>query len=80
MGNFLDMLLKNYVFLEDITSKRPTNPIVDGLRKLYFDGSFSKNGSTIGVIIESLNSKIKPHSYKLAFECMNNQVEYEALI
>ena len=31
MDNFLDMGVGNYVFLEDITNKRPANIISDGL-------------------------------------------------
>lgn len=77
MDNFLDMGLKNYSILKDITNKRLVNPIVDGFWKLYFDGACSKNGSRIGVIIEILNSKMKPHAYKFAFEFKNNEVEYE---
>lgn len=80
MDNFLDMGLKNYVVLEDITNKRPTNPISDGLWKLYFDGALSRNGSDIRVIIEIPNSKMKPHAYKLEFECMNDEAKYESLI
>ena len=60
MDNFLDMGLGNYVVLEYITNRKPTDQIFDELWKLFFDGAYSKNGSGIGVIIESLNSKIKP--------------------
>lgn len=45
-----------------------------------FDGACSKNGSCIGVIIETLKSKIHPHAFKFQFECTNNEAEYEALI
>ena len=74
------MGLGNYFVLKYITNKIPTNPIFDGLWKLYSDGSYSRNGSGIRVIIEITNSKIKHHAYKLGFECTNNEVEYEALI
>lgn len=80
MDNFLGIGLGNYVFLEDIVNKRPVNPISDGLWKFYFDGAFSRHGSEIRVIIESPYSKMKPHAYKLEFECTNIEAEYEALI
>lgn len=80
MDNFLDLGLGNYVILEDITNKRPTSPISEGLWKLYFDDACSRNGAGIGMIVEIPNSKMKPHAYKLEFECTNNEAKYEALI
>ena len=80
MDNFLDLGLGNYAILEYITNKRLVSPIFDGLWKLYFDGACSRNGAGIIVLIESPDSKMKPHSYRLEFEYTNNEAEYEALI
>ena len=80
MDNFLDMCLGNYDIFEDITNKESTDQIVDGSQRLFFDAACSKSGSSIKVIIESLDSKIHPHAFKLQFECINNEAEYESLI
>ena len=80
MDNFLDMGLGNYVVLEDITNRRPTNQNSNRLWKLYFDGTFSRNGYGIEVIFENPSSKMKPRAYKLEFDCMNNEIEYVDLI
>jgi hypothetical protein len=44
MDNFLDLGLGNYVISEDITNKRSIGLISNGLWKLYFDGTCSRNG------------------------------------
>lgn len=79
MDNFLDTGLRNYVVLEDITNKKPTDQISYKLWKLFFDGAFFKNGLGIGVII-NLELQVKPYDFKLQFECTNNEAKYEALI
>ena len=80
MDNFLNLGLGNYVVLDDVTNLHRDNQIVDGLCNLYFDGSCSRNGFGIGVVIKGPDSKMHPHAYKLKFECKNNEAEYEALI
>lgn len=80
MDNFLDTGLGNYVVLQDVTNRRPTNEISNGIWKIYFDGACSKNGSGIGLIIEIPNAKINTHAYKLQLKCTNNEAKYEALI
>lgn len=80
MHNVLDLGLGNYAILEDITNKRLVGPISDELWKLYFNGAYSKNRASSRVIIESTKSEMKPHSYRLEFECTNNYAKYEALI
>ena len=47
---------------------------------MYFDGSAAKIGVGAGVYIISPIWDFKALSYKLAFECTNNVVEYEALL
>ena len=80
MDNFLDMGLGNYVVLEDVTNEKYSNQIIDGSWKVFFDGACSKNGLSIGVIMESPKSNIHPHAFKFKFECTNNEAEYEPLI
>jgi len=59
----------------------------DGLWTIDFDGAVGSDGAGIGVWIRSpfsardkVPSKVRVCSYKLAFDCSNNEVEYEALI
>lgn len=80
MDIFLNIDLGNYVVLEDITNKESIDQINNGSWKLFLDGACTKNGLGIGVIIESTESKIHPHDFKLQFECTNNESEYEILI
>ena len=47
---------------------------------MYFDGSISKDGVGAGVWIISPNRDFKALSYILNFECMDNVVEYEAML
>jgi hypothetical protein len=50
------------------------------LWKFHFDGSRTKQGVGIGVILESPLG-VKTHvPFKLDKQCSNNQLEYEALI
>ena len=59
----------------------------DGLWTMDFNGVVGSDGAGIGVWIRSrfsaqdkVPSKVRVCSYKLAFDCSNNEVEYEALI
>jgi len=52
-----------------------------------FDGAVGKEGAGIGIWIRSpiflpneVSSNVRVCSYKLAFDCSNNEAEYEALI
>ena len=65
MDNFLDISHGNYDVLEDITNKRCTNEITDESWKLFIDGSCSKNGLGIGMVIKSPHSNIHLHGFKL---------------
>jgi ribonuclease HI len=44
-----------------------------------FDGAVNKEGEGAGVWIISPDTTSKLSSYKLAFDCTNNMVEYEHL-
>ena len=48
--------------------------------KLYFDGSYTQNGSGAGILFVTPQGCTIPKSYKLLFPCTNNMVEYEALM
>lgn len=59
----------------------------DGLWTMDFDGAVGSDSAGIGVWIRSpfsaqdkFPSKVRVCSYKLAFDCSNNEAEYEALI
>lgn len=52
-----------------------------------FDGAVGNDGVGIGIWVRSpfsapnkVPSRVRVFSYKLAFECSNNEAEYEALI
>jgi len=52
-----------------------------------FDGAVGNDGTGIGIWVHSpfsvpykVTNNVRVFSYKLAFECSNNEVEYEALI
>ncbi|CAA7024978.1 unnamed protein product [Microthlaspi erraticum] len=47
---------------------------------LHVDGSSSRNGSGIGIRLESPTGEILEQSFRLAFPASNNEAEYEALI
>ena len=57
------------------------------LWSMDFDGTVGREGVGIGIWIHSpvfapnkVPSNVRVYSYKLAFDCSNNEVEYEALI
>ena len=47
--------------------------------KMFFDGSFMKNGSEASVLFVSPHGYRIPKCYKLLLPCTNNIAEYEAL-
>lgn len=54
---------------------------------MNFDGTLGKEGAGIGIWIRSpvgnsdgFPASVRECSYKLAFDCSNNEAEYEALI
>ena len=52
----------------------------DELWKMYFDGSSSKEGAGVGVVMISPGGELVSLMYKLEFVTTNNIVEYEALL
>jgi ribonuclease HI len=48
--------------------------------KMYFDGSSSKGGSSVRVVLGSPSNETISLSYKLEFKKTNNITEYEELI
>jgi hypothetical protein len=63
---------------EEITNQK--NSAKDEMWNMIFDGAARKEGTRVGVWINPLKIGTKLCSYKLAFDCTNNMVEYEALI
>ena len=47
---------------------------------LYADGSSTKDGSKVSLIIESSRGEQHEHALKFMFKASNNEAEYEALI
>ena len=48
--------------------------------KLYFDGSYSREGNGVDVLLVSLEGSLISLYFKIHFEATNNVVEYEALL
>ena len=47
---------------------------------MFFDGSFTQQGSGVGILFITLQRYSLPKAYKILFLCTNNIVEYDALI
>jgi ribonuclease HI len=47
---------------------------------MSFDGAYCNSGSGVGIVLKILNLVINHHTIRIKFPCMNNEVEYEALI
>ncbi|KAM0989362.1 hypothetical protein ACFX2A_013436 [Malus domestica] len=52
----------------------------DNYWTMYFDGSSTSISVGIGIVIQSPNHNRWYFSFKLNFNCTNNQAEYEALV
>ncbi|CAE5959424.1 unnamed protein product [Arabidopsis arenosa] len=52
----------------------------DSIWKLHVDGSSSKQGSGIGIRLETPTKEIIEQSFRLMFPASNNEAEYEALL
>lgn len=66
------------VKIEDIIEN--PKPIQNDVWKLFFDGSCTKYGAGIGVVLFSPKKENITQSCKLDFEVTNNLVEYEAFL
>ena len=47
---------------------------------LKFDGSSTENSTSVGLMVISLRGVNTTLFFNMAFECTNNQVDYEALV
>ena len=69
--------------LADFLAENPT-PAEGDLRprpwSLYVDGSSTKDGSGVGLIIKSPDGAWHEHALKFMFKASNNEAKYEALI
>lgn len=50
------------------------------VQKLFFDGTPSREGEGVGVVLISPTNQTVTISYKLQFETTSNTIEYESLI
>ncbi|CAE6199346.1 unnamed protein product [Arabidopsis arenosa] len=70
--------------LADFLTELPLNDGIfvetDSTWKLHADGSSSKQGSGIGIRLETPSKEIIEQSFRLMFPASNNEVEYEALL
>lgn len=58
----------------------PTQAQLEGLWDVSFDGVVCKEGAGAGVWMQLLGGGALSYSYKFAYECTNNEAEYEALM
>lgn len=55
--------------------------VVEGtMWTLYFDGSYTHNGSRVGILFVTTQGDYIPNSSRLAFPYTNNIAKYEALL
>jgi hypothetical protein len=83
MQDYIDVGIGNYVVLDQEQtniSKQEVKNYFEGFWRMSFDGACCSSGSGVGIVFKSPNSVIYPHAIRLEFPCMNNEVEYEALI
>jgi len=82
LENYITSQIKNY---SQTYSSKCINfvnkPVVNSLFwKLFFDGYKSNDGAGAGCILVSPEGEKTMLACKLEFECMNNTIEYEALV
>ena len=53
---------------------------MDGVWKVNFDGEACRGGAGAGIWVRSLGGRNLNYSYRLAFDCTKNKVEYEAMV
>ena len=58
----------------------PTEEELEGVWEVSFDGSASKQGVGAWVWMKRPGVRDLNYSYKVGFDCMNNEAEYEAMI
>jgi ribonuclease HI len=61
-------------------SKNEEESSFKGFWRMSFDGACSSSGNGVGIVLKGPNSIIYPHTIRLEFPCMNDEVKYEALI
>ncbi|XP_056864096.1 uncharacterized protein LOC108828892 [Raphanus sativus] len=67
-------------FLVELPTKAITNKDPNSTWLLHVDGSSSKQGYGIGIRLTSPSREILEQSFRLKFQALNNEAEYEALI
>ncbi|KAG7567536.1 Ribonuclease H-like superfamily [Arabidopsis thaliana x Arabidopsis arenosa] len=67
-------------FLTELPLDDGTFIETDSTWKLHVDGSSSKQGSEIGIRLETPTKEIIEQSFRLMFPASNNEVKYEALL
>lgn len=73
-------ILDDHPMLIDFLDEAIFNIDIANEWNLYFEGSHTRNGSGVGIMFITPQGDIIPKSYRIAFHCTNNIVEYEALI
>ena len=69
----------NSTFLEPLQEEIKTEKLSE-LWRMNFDGSYSRTGKGVGVVIISPEGKVFNFAFRLEFEATNNVAEYEALL
>jgi hypothetical protein len=79
--NFIEEELGLYsIFAEEDKISLEQIDLYDGMWYMHFDGSCSNEGNIVGIILISPVGKVHNFSYRLEFFCMNNVIEFEALL
>jgi ribonuclease HI len=79
--NYIEEDLGVYsIFVEEDNIPLERIDLDDYLWHIHFDGSQSKEGNEVGIILVSPAGKIHNMSYRLEFSCTNNATELEDLL
>lgn len=87
MKKFFDVDMGNFRVESIPPSLQLVDPVIieiqenqEGIWKMYFDGTCSKEGSGACVVFIAPCGKTFKYSFHLLFECTNNVAEYEVLL
>jgi hypothetical protein len=79
--NYIEEDLGVYsIFADEDNTTLEQIDLEDGMWHMNFDGSCSKEGNIVGIILYSPVGKTHNFSYSLEFSCTNNVTKFESLL
>jgi ribonuclease HI len=80
IGNYVILDMKHNKSLEQVQGLGNQECLFEGYWRMSFNGTYSKSGNGVGIVLLSPNKTMHPHAVRLEFSCTNNGAKYEALI